>query len=399
MRIIILVLDGVGVGALPDAADYGDAGSNSLRHCAQAVGGLSLPNLERLGLGHIGNFPGIKQVSHPLANFGKMAEASAGKDTSSGHWELAGLIQTISFPTYPQGFPPQVIEPFLKAIGKQGVLCNRPASGTDIIQELGEEHLKSGWPIVYTSADSVFQLAAHERVTPLEELYAMCRAARKILVGEHRVGRVIARPFGGEPGNIDRIPGRKDFSVPPPAPTLLDKLQGAGYQTVGIGKIGDIFAGSGLSKIIHTGSNAEGIEQTIKALGKDLGTDLIMTNLVDFDTLYGHRNDAAGYAQALLEFDKKLPQILGAMLLEDILIITADHGCDPTTPGTDHSREYVPLLVFGGLLVGGVDLGVRNSFADLGQTIAEALNIDKLPNGTSFWKQISKACQGIASYT
>ncbi len=398
MRIVIIVLDGVGIGALPDAGKYGDAGANTLRHCAEAVGGLSLPNLERLGLGNLGKFKGIKQVPHSLASFAKMAEKSAGKDTVSGHWEISGLVQSAPFPTYPNGFPPEIIKAFTRAIGKKGVLWNKTASGTDLIKELGDKHLKTGWPIVYTSADSVFQIAAHQEVAPLAELYAMCKTAREIMTGRHRVARVIARPFGGPPGNFERVPGRQDFSVPPPQATLLNKMQDAGLITVGIGKIGDIFSGSGLDKIIHTFGNAEGIAQTAATL-EHLEPDLVFTNLVDFDTLYGHRNDPQGFAQALIEFDKKLPEIMEAMLLEDILVITADHGCDPTGPGTDHTREYVPLLIFGGLLIGGIDLGTRTSFADLGQTIAEAHGLRPLPHGTSFWKQISKEAQGIASFT
>ena len=390
MRIIVLILDGVGVGALPDAADYGDAGADTLRHCAERAPDLRLPTLEKLGLGCIGDFPGIAPAQRPLACFAKMAEASAGKDTMTGHWELTGLVQKTPFPLYPEGFPPQVIDAFCRAVGKQGVLGNKAASGTEIIRELAREHLQTGWPIVYTSADSVFQIAVHERVNSLQELYSMCRAARRILVGEHRVGRVIARPFGGEIGDIHRIPGRQDFPVPPPGPTLLNRLQESGYQTIGIGKIGDIFAGSGLSGVVHTNGNTEGIAQTLKALEK-LEQGLIMTNLVDFDTLYGHRNDVEGFARALVEFDTMLRKILDAMGSRDILIISADHGCDPTTPGSDHSREYVPLLLFGAPVRTGVNLGVRSTFADLGQTIAAIMAVEPVPCGISFHSQISKA--------
>ncbi|MBI5787988.1 MAG: phosphopentomutase [Candidatus Schekmanbacteria bacterium] len=397
MRVIVIVLDGVGIGALPDAALYNDAGANTLVNCAQAAGGLYLPNLERLGLGNIAQIQGVKKVPHALAAFGKMAEASVGKDTITGHWEIAGLKLTQSFPLYPDGFPPQIIEAFTQAVGKKGVLWNKTASGTDIIRDWGEEHFKTGLPIVYTSADSVFQIAAHIEVTPLDELYAMCRAARNILTGEYRIGRVIARPFGGFPGAFERVPGRMDFAVPPPEPTLLDKLQAAGHVTVGIGKIGDIFANTGLTQIIHTNDNREGIEQTLAALD-GFSADFIFTNLVDLDTLYGHRNDVAGFAQALSDFDQGLGRILAALEREDILVITADHGCDPTTPGTDHTREHVPLLVFGGMIIGGVNLGTRQTYSDLGQTIAEAFKIDKLPNGESFWPQISKGYQGVQSW-
>jgi phosphopentomutase len=381
-RVVLIVLDGVGVGALPDAAAYGDAGSNTLAHVAEAVGGLRLPNLEALGLGHIGDFRGLRKVSEPDGCFGKMAQLAKGKDTTAGHWELAGLILQKPFPTYPDGFPPAVIEAFEKAIGRK-VLGNRPASGTEIIKELGEEHVRSGSPIVYTSADSVFQIAAHEEVVPLEQLYQMCREARKLLRPPHGVGRVIARPFSGDPGRFTRTVHRRDFSLEPPAPTLLDLLKAAGEPVVGIGKIDDIFKSRGLTRATHTGTNAEGMAETVRALAT-VPRGLVFVNLVDFDMLYGHRKDATGFAGALGEFDHWLPTLLGQMRQGDLLCLTADHGNDPTRPGTDHSREYVPLLTYGPRLARGVSLGDRATLADLGQTIADALHVKRLAWGESF---------------
>jgi len=381
-RVVLIVLDGVGVGALPDAPAYGDAGSNTLAHVAEAVGGLHLPNLQGLGLGHLGDFAGVRRVSEPDACFGKLAELSQGKDTTVGHWELTGLVTDKPFPTYPKGFPPDIIEPFEKAVGRK-IVGNRPASGTDIIQELGEEHLRSGAVIVYTSADSVFQIAAHERIVPVEELYTMCREARRLLRPPHQVARVIARPFTGEPGAFTRTPQRRDFSLEPPGPTLLDLLKTAGHPVVGIGKIDDIFKGRGLTRSIHTGTNAEGMAETSRAL-ETVPRGLIFVNLVEFDMLYGHRKDAAGYANALAEFDHWLPNLLGGMRQGDLLCLTADHGNDPVTPGTDHSREYVPLLAYGPRMARGVNLGTRRSLADLGQTVADALQVKRLPWGQSF---------------
>jgi phosphopentomutase len=385
-RIVLIVLDGLGVGDLPDAAKYGDAGSNTLKHIAEAVGGLHLPHLESLGLGYLDNFRGIKRVFHPEGAFGIMAEASAGKDTTTGHWEMMGLILKKPFPTFPNGFPPVVINKFKKAIGRE-ILGNYPASGTEIIKELGEVHMTTGFPIVYTSADSVFQIAAHEDIIPIEKLYEICTIARLLLTGVNSVARVIARPFIGKPGNFRRTSKRKDFSLPPPESTLLDKLQKEGIPTIGIGKIGEIFDGRGIGEIIHTENNEEGVEKTIEAILK-IKRGVIFTNLIDFDMLYGHRNDVKGYADALEAFDQKLPKIFDAMKEDDLLIITADHGCDPTTESTDHSREYVPLLVYGALDKQGTNLGVRKTFADLGQTIAEIFRVQPLSNGTSFTKNL-----------
>jgi len=381
-RVILIVLDGVGVGELPDAAEYGDAGSNTLAHVAEAVGGLALPNLEALGLGHIGHFAGIRAMGQVDGCFGKMGQLSKGKDSTAGHWEMAGIILEKPFPTYPRGFPKEILDQVQQAIGRK-LLGNRAASGTEIMQELGEEHLRTGSPIVYTSADSVFQIAAHERVVPVEELYQMCRAARKLLKPPHQVARVIARPFTGEPDAFVRTERRRDFSVEPPSPTLLDVLKGSGQLIVGIGKIQDLFNGRGLTRSVHTGNNAAGLDETVRLL-KTMPRGLIFVNLVDFDTIYGHRNDVSGYAKALQEFDARLPALLDAVKPGDLLCVTADHGNDPTTTGTDHSREYVPLLLYGPRLAQGVNLGTRRTFADLGQTVAEALGAPRLDCGESF---------------
>ncbi|MEN6373083.1 MAG: phosphopentomutase [Armatimonadota bacterium] len=385
-RAIIIVLDSLGVGELPDAASYGDAGSNTLGHIASAVGGLNLPNLERLGLGNIINIDGVPAVPHPLACYGKMAERSAGKDTTIGHWELAGIITHQPFPVYPNGFPQDVLGLFEKEIGRK-TLGNIPASGTVIIEQLGAEHLKTGSPIVYTSADSVFQIAAHEGIVPVNELYRWCMTARRILSGPHAVARVIARPFIGEPGSFTRTPRRRDFSLAPPEETLLDYVEKKGGEVVAIGKIEDIFAGRGVTRAIHAAGNAEITEVTIREVESRKGA-LIFSNLVDFDMRYGHRNDPEGYAAALEAFDQEIPRLLTALEMGDLLIITADHGCDPTTPSTDHSREYVPLIVIGPGLKAGVDLGVRETFSDVAATIAEALSLPHMKNGKSFLREI-----------
>jgi phosphopentomutase len=381
-RVIVIVLDGVGVGALPDAAAYGDAGSNTLAHVGERVGGLALPTMEALGLGHIGNFAGVRRVSEPDGCFGRMAELSKGKDTTVGHWEMAGLVVEKPFPTYPKGFPEEIIEPFQRIIGRP-VLGNKPASGTEILKELGEKHLQTGAPIIYTSADSVFQIAAHEKIIAVEELYRMCREARKLLMGPHQVARVIARPFSGEPGSFIRTERRRDFSLDPPERTLLDHLKASGQPVIGIGKINDLFNGRGLTRFIQTGDNAAGVDETLQALTK-VPRGFIFVNLVDFDSKYGHRNDVTGFATALRDFDSRLPAILDALRPGDLLILTADHGNDPTTAGTDHTREHVPLLAYGPRLARGVNLGVRRTFADLGQTIADALGSKRLPWGESF---------------
>ena len=385
-KIIVIVLDSVGIGASPDAHKFGDEGSNTLVNTAKAVGGLNIPNLESFGIGKIDDIMGVSKDVDEKAFYGKMAETSAAKDTTSGHWEIMGVITDKPFPTYPNGFPDEVIEQFTKSTGLS-ILGNKTASGTEIIQELGAEHIKTGCPIVYTSADSVFQIAACEDVIPVESLYEMCERAREILKGEHNVGRVIARPFIVETGIYTRTERRRDFSVPPPEDTLLDRTVRSGYEVVGVGKIGDIFAHRGLTREIHATNNHEGILNTIECI-KENFKGIVFTNLIDFDMKYGHRNDPEGYAGALESFDHSLQVLVDALSAGDILIITADHGCDPTTPGTDHSREYVPLLVFGKQLNKPRSLGIRKSFADVGATISEALLKLKCDNGKSFFQEL-----------
>jgi phosphopentomutase len=385
-KALVIVLDGVGVGALPDAGEYGDQGSNTLANLAEAVGGLNLPNLERFGLGNIIPIRGVAPCPKPAASFGKMAEASPGKDSTSGHWEMMGLVLEKPFPTYPHGFPPEVIGAFERAIGR-GTLGNFAASGTEIIKQLGDEHVATGKPIVYTSADSVFQIAAHEDVIPVEELYHMCRTARDLLTGKHAVGRVIARPFTGASGAYTRTPRRRDFSLCPPRETLLDLLVARGKTTLSVGKVDYLFAKRGFTGQVHAPSNADIIANIVDQAGRAID-GLVFANLVDFDMLWGHRNDVQGFRGGLEEFDLGLPVIAAALGPEDVLIVTADHGNDPTTASTDHSREHVPLLVYGRSLEPGIDLGVRASFADLGATVGEMFGI-ALPAGRSFLKEIS----------
>ena len=385
-RIAIIVLDSVGVGELPDAHLYGDVGSNTLGNTAKAVGGLKMPYAQALGLGNIIPIEGVPQTTLAQGAWGKMAERSAGKDTTTGHWEIAGLILDSPFPTYPNGFPPEVIEEFERRIGRK-TLANYPASGTTIIEELGEEHVKTGFPIVYTSADSVFQIAAHEEVVPLETLYEWCTIAREILQGEHAVGRVIARPFVGEVGSFKRTPNRHDYSLPPFQPTVLNALVEAGIAVHGVGKINDIFAGQGISTTTPTKNNMEGVDAVIQLLQEKQENCLIFANLVDFDMLWGHRNDPVNYAKGLEEFDARLPEILGALQDGDFVLITADHGCDPTTPSTDHSREYVPLLV-AGPSIKSKDLGTRNTFADVAKTVSDYFEVNYETVGESFLEVI-----------
>lgn len=382
-RAAILVLDSLGVGALPDAENYGDEGANTLGHTAAFVGGLELPNLARLGIGNLTAVAGVPPIPAAAAAgaFGRMAERSAGKDTMTGHWEMMGVITSVPMRTFPNGFPPELIEKFEQAIGRK-VLGNKVASGTVIIEELGPEHMRTGRPIVYTSADSVFQIACHEDIVPVEELYRMCRIARELLVGEWAVGRVIARPFTGQPGSFVRTPRRHDFAMLPPQPTLLERLHHAGVPVTAVGKIQDIFSGRGITSHVPTRNNDEGI-QAVTALLAGGTTGLIFANLVDFDMLYGHRNDPRGYAAALEAFDRAIPAMLAALRPGDLLFITGDHGCDPTTPSTDHSREYVPVLV-AGPGVRGHDLGTRSTFADLGATVAEMFGVAAGGAGESF---------------
>jgi phosphopentomutase len=387
-RATVIVLDGVGVGALPDAADFGDEGSNSVGNTARAVGGLALPNLGWLGLGNITDIVGVPPMVDTSGAYGRMAEVSPGKDSTIGHWELMGAVSQRPLPTYPDGFPRELIEEYERRIGRR-TLGNVAISGTVIIDQLGAEHMRTGSPIVYTSADSVFQVAAHEEVIPLEELYRICMVAREMLTGEHAVGRVIARPFVGEPGSFTRTQNRRDFSLAPPEATLLDRLVGTGHQVIGVGKVDDLFAKRGLTACHHTVDNRVAAEKVIELL-REKRRGMILANLIEFDMLFGHRNNPEAYAAALEAFDAQLPRIMQVMKPGDVLFIVADHGNDPTTPSTDHSREYVPLLVCGAPVKAGVNLGTRSSFADLGATIAELLGIDPLPHGTPFVSEIMR---------
>jgi phosphopentomutase len=380
-RILLVVLDGAGIGEMPDAAEWGDAGSDTFGHILDSRP-VKLPNLQRYGLGNIRPLKDLPSINQPVGGFGRCALRSNGKDTTTGHWEMAGIILDQAFPTYPNGFPPSVIDRFITETGVPGILGNIPASGTEIIKQLGEEHVKTGRPIVYTSADSVFQIAAHEEVIPLERLYEICEIARKILDGEHKVGRVIARPFLGQPGSFYRTENRHDYAVPPPRENLLPALADEDLDVVCIGKIASIYDSMGVTEDLTAKNNQQSIDQTIKALG-DSTRGLIFSNLVDFDMLYGHRRDTEGYAKALEHFDSRLPEIESAMSDRDLMIITADHGNDPTFPGSDHTREYAPLLVFRKKVSEGVDLGTRTSLADIGQTIAENFGV-QLTAGQSF---------------
>ncbi|SRR6266540_5527113 len=385
-RVVVLVADGAGCGGAPDAAAYGDAGADTLGNIARAVGGLMLPNLGALGLGHLGEIAGVPAVAEPRGAYGAMLEASAGKDTITGHWEMAGLVTTRAMATFAKGFPAEITEPLAKA-AKRGLVGNRTASGTAIIDELGPHHLATGDLILYTSADSVLQIAAHEEIVPLPELYRICEAAR-VIADRHQIGRVIARPFVGKPGEFRRTYNRRDYALVPPAPTLLDALTGAGVPVVGVGKIWDIFAGRGVPTSIHSEGNADGMRLTLETLAT-LERGLLFVNLVDFDMLYGHRNDVAGFARALGELDAWLPKLEAALRPGDAVFITADHGNDPTTPGTDHTRERVPLLGVGPA-VRPVPLGTRARFCDLGQTIAEGFGLPPLPQGESFLSVIAR---------
>ncbi|GAB4388452.1 MAG: phosphopentomutase [Thermodesulfovibrionales bacterium] len=379
-KFIIVVMDGVGIGALPDALLYGDEGTDTLGHLAAVSGGLSLPCLESLGLGNLGDFKGMRKNPGPLASFGRMEELSKGKDTITGHWEMMGVVNETPFPTYPEGFPKEVIAEFERRIGRK-VLWNRPASGTEIIERLGREHMRTGRPIVYTSADSVFQVAAHEDIISVEELYSMCRVAREILKPPHNVCRVIARPFVGPP--FTRTYRRKDFPLPPPEETVLDLLKAKGAQVVSVGKVGDMFGGRGFTASVKAAGNQD-IMRKVAEAALSLESGLIFSNLVDFDTLYGHRNDAAGFKKALEEFDSWLSYFIPLLGADDHLLLTADHGNDPTTPGTDHTREYVPVLFYGRRLKPR-DLGTRRGFMDIGATVADIFGVE-FGKGKSFLK-------------
>ena len=384
-RVFLMVLDSCGAGALPDAAAFGDAGTNTLRSCYE-TGLLNIPNLLRAGLGNIEGLSFLGSCSQPAGAYGRMAEQSMGKDTTIGHWELAGLVSPEPLPTYPDGFPEEILGPFREATGR-GILANAPWSGTEVIAEYGKEHMETGKLIVYTSADSVFQIAAHETIVPPEQLYEYCRIARKLLQGKHGVGRVIARPFVGEPGNFTRTANRHDFSLEPPGRLLPEAVAEAGLASIGVGKIQDIFAGKGITEYVYTKSNADGMEKTLGYAEKDF-KGLCFVNLVEFDSHYGHRRDAVGYAKALNAFDAWLPAFMEKLGPEDVVVITADHGCDPGYEATtDHTREYVPLLILGQKVKPG-DLGTRASFADLAATAAELLGAELDTPGESFVKEI-----------
>ncbi len=373
-RVILIVLDSFGVGELPDAAQFGDFNVNTLRSCSQSSY-FNMPNMKKMGLFNIDGVDFLDGTDKPCAVYGKCTEASKGKDTTIGHWEIAGIITPNPMPTYPDGFPEEVLAPFREAVGR-GVLCNKPYSGTEVINKYGDEHVRTGDLIVYTSADSVFQIAAHENVIAVEELYEYCRKARKILTGKHGVGRVIARPFIGEGnGNYTRTPRRHDFSIEPPKKTMMDELVEDGKTVLAVGKIHDIFAGRGMSEYVYTASNAEGIDRTLEYMDRDIN-GLIFTNLVDYDMIYGHRRDVDGYAKALAYFDERLPEITSKMKDEDILIMTADHGCDPAyTRTTDHTREYIPLIIYGKNIVP-KNAGVRDTYADIGYTVERYLGTE-----------------------
>ncbi|WP_341412596.1 phosphopentomutase [Clostridium aceticum] len=381
-RVVLFVIDSVGIGALPDAEEFGDVGANTLGNIIKAEGGIHLPNLISLGLGNIDGIIGIDPIESPLGAYGRSDEVSQGKDTTTGHWELAGLHLTKPFKTFPDGFPESVIQAFEEKIGKK-ILGNKAASGTAIIEELGEEHLKTGYPIVYTSADSVFQIAAHEEVIPIEELYKMCRIAREIMMGDHAVARIIARPFVGTLGSFNRTSNRRDFSLNPPGETVLDIAKREGFDVIAVGKIEDIFNGQGITEAVHTEDNMDGIDQTINYLNKE-NKGIIFTNLVDFDSKYGHRRDAKGYKQALEDMDQRIPELLKSLKKDDMIMIVADHGNDPTFKGTDHTREYIPILIYGEAVKPNVNIGTRKSFADIAATIADILGIPSTGKGDSF---------------
>jgi len=384
-RMVVIVLDGVGIGAMPDASEWGDAGSDTFGHICESRQ-LHLPNLQSLGLGNIRPLSGMPAVERPRGSYGKCALKSNGKDTTTGHWEMAGIILERAFPTYPNGFPQSIIDQFIKRAQVPGVLGNVPASGTEIVKELGEEHVKTGKPIVYTSADSVFQVAAHEKIIPLKRLYEICETARDILRGEHEVGRVIARPFLGAPGSFYRTENRHDYAVPPPRENLLPLLSQNGLDVVCIGKIASIYDSTGVTQDLTAKNNGQSIDQTIRALHENT-RGLVFSNLVDFDMLYGHRRDTEGYARALEHFDARWPGIETAMREDDLVMITADHGNDPTFRGTDHTREFAPLIVFGKRAKPGVNLGTRSSLADIGKTIADNFGLH-LPAGYGFLTDI-----------
>lgn len=387
-RVVLIVMDSLGVGELPDANLYGDVGSHTLDNTYKACGGLKIDNLENLGFGNIEGVKYLNKVKNNIGAYGRLAEKSKGKDTVTGHWEIGGVILDTPLNTYPNGFSKEIIDEFLKKVNKKGILGNCVASGTEIIERLGDEHVKTGFPIIYTSADSVFQIAAHEDVIPLEELYEMCRIAREMLVDENVVGRVIARPFTGENGKYKRTSNRRDYALDPFSKTMLEYLKENGKEVAAVGKIEDIYNKKGVTTAVHTKNNMDGIDVTLKYMD-EIKEGLIFTNLVDFDMLYGHRNDPKGYGNAIEELDNRLQEIYNKMSEDDILMLTADHGCDPTTASTDHSREYIPLLVYGNK-INPINIGTRESFTDISKTILEYFNIKNNIDGKSFLKNILK---------
>ena len=383
-RLFLIVLDSVGIGEAPDAAQFGDEGSNTVRAAVEA--GADLPNLRRLGLFNIDGMDWTEPEAAPIGALGRIREASVGNDTTIGHWEIAGVVSPKPLPTFPDGFPPEIIRNFEKLTGRK-VICNKPYSGTQLLLDYGREHVETGALMVYTSADSVFQVAAHEDIVPIEELYHDCELAREMLTGDYAVGRVIARPFVGEYPNYTRTARRHDYSLQPPRATMLNNLEDAGYECIGVGKISDIFAGSGITQQIRTQNNTDGIAKTLDLMENDF-EGICFVNLVDFDMVYGHRNDAPGYARALMEFDQALPKFMEQMGEDDLLIITADHGCDPSTPSTDHSREYTPMLAWSKKIRPGANLGTRTTFADIGATVLEYFGLENRTDGQSFLKEI-----------
>lgn len=388
-RCILIVLDSVGIGEMPDANEYGDKGSNTLGNIYKKCNGINIPKLRELGIGNINGGEILGKVDNPIGSFGKAAEKSKGKDTVTGHWEMSGVILETPLNTYPNGFSDEIINEFKEKTGVKGILGNKVASGTAIIEELGEEHVKTGFPIIYTSADSVFQIAAHEDIIPLEELYKMCEIARKMLVGNNTVGRVIARPFIGEKGSFKRTSNRRDYSLDPFGKTMLEYIKENNMKVAAVGKIEDIFNKKGITDAVHIKNNMDGVDKTLDYMDT-INDGLIFTNLVDFDMLYGHRNDPEGYKKALEDFDNRLDEIKSKLKNEDILIITADHGCDPTTSSTDHSREYIPILIYGNNIKQGINIGIRSSFTDIGCTILDYLGINNNIKGTSFLKEVLK---------
>ncbi|MDU4939080.1 MAG: phosphopentomutase [Clostridium sp.] len=386
-RVVLIVLDSVGVGEMPDAQMYGDKGSHTLDHTFEACNGLNIPNLKKLGLGNIDGVKALGKEESVIGAFGKGSEKSIGKDTVTGHWEIGGVILDKPLNTYPDGFSDKIINEFKEKAKIDGILGNKVASGTAIIEELGEEHVKTGYPIIYTSADSVFQIAAHEEVVGLDNLYKMCEIAREMLVGEDVVGRVIARPFVGEVGSFKRTSNRRDYALDPFGKTALEYIKENGMSVAAVGKIEDIYNGKGVTEAVHIKNNMDGVDKTLEYMDK-IDNGLIFTNLVDFDMLYGHRNDPKGYGKAIEDFDGRLNEIYSKLRDEDILIITADHGCDPTTESTDHSREYIPILVYGKQVKGGTELGIRDSFTDIGKSVLDYLGIDNNLEGKSFINEI-----------